>query len=98
MKLKKNQVLEMADRLDAVCRRLRKEEKKYREAVESVHPLFRKSARNLVHYYLLRSGEDVRHVQNDMAQLGFCGMGDLEGHVLDGLMTTRDMLRRLVGL
>ncbi len=98
MKLKKNQVVEIADRLDAVCRRLRKEEKKFREAVEGVHPLFRKSARNLVHYYLLRSGEEVRHIQNDLAQLGFCGMGDLEGHVLDGLMTTRDMLRRLVGL
>lgn len=97
MKLKKGRVSMLARRLDAVCSRVRKEEREHRARVEAVHPDNRRSARNLLHYLRVRANDDLRQIQDELSGMGLSGLGDMEGHILSGLLAVRDTLRRLLG-
>lgn len=62
--------------------------------LDSVHPVYRASARNLVHYLALRR-YDIRGLQEELATLGLSSLGRAEAHV----MATFDaVLRALHGL
>lgn len=69
-------------------------EKKFAPAVKSVHPRFRKSAKNLLHYLALRQ-HDIRELQEQLAQLGLSSLGRAEGHVLASLQAVRQQLCHL---
>ncbi|MBP7865742.1 MAG: hypothetical protein KA419_07310 [Acidobacteria bacterium] len=97
MKVKKSRVALLAKRLGEVCVRVRKEEREHRARLEAVHPDNRRSARNLLHYLRVRANDDLRQVQDELAGMGLSGLGDMEGHILAGLLSLRDTLRRLLG-
>ncbi|MBB6612826.1 hypothetical protein H7F15_17425 [Pontibacter sp. Tf4] len=69
-------------------------EKKFSEEIKKVHPKFRKSARNLLHYLALRQ-HDIRGLQDALAQLGLSSLGRAEGHVLASLQSIRKQLCHL---
>ncbi len=57
------------------------------EALEqSLHPTYRQSARNLLHYLALRR-HDIRPLQERLASLGLSSLGRAESHVLNSLDT-----------
>lgn len=66
-------------------------EQKFAPAVELVHPQFRKSAQNLLHYLSLRK-HDIRNLQENLSQLGLSSLGRAEGHVLASLQAVRNQL------
>ncbi|MCX2739567.1 pyruvate kinase [Pontibacter anaerobius] len=66
-------------------------EEKFSPAVEAVHPRFRKSAKNLLHYLALRQ-HDIRELQEQLAHLGLSSLGRAEGHVLASLQAVRQHL------
>ncbi|MBC5993688.1 pyruvate kinase [Pontibacter cellulosilyticus] len=66
-------------------------EKKFSAAVKVVHPNFRKSAKNLLHYLALRQ-HDIRELQQQLAALGLSSLGRAEGHVLASLQAVRKQL------
>ncbi len=70
-------------------------ETKFAPAIKQVHPSFRKSARNLLHYLSLRQ-HDIRQLQEDLAQLGLSSLGRAEGHVLASLQAVHDLLCNLL--
>ncbi|WP_033317025.1 pyruvate kinase [Pontibacter roseus] len=70
-------------------------EKRYASAIKQVHPSFRKSARNLLHYLSLRQ-HDIRELQENLAQLGLSSLGRAEGHVTASLQAVRDLLCHLL--
>jgi pyruvate kinase len=51
------------------------------EALDAVHPAFRASARNLLHYLALRR-RDLRPLQRRLARRGLSSLGRSEAHVL----------------
>ena len=69
-------------------------EKKFAAEIKMVHPKFRKSARNLLHYLALRQ-HDIRDLQEQLAQLGLSSLGRSEGHVLASLQAVRQHLCRI---
>ncbi|TPE44088.1 pyruvate kinase [Pontibacter mangrovi] len=69
-------------------------EQKFAPAVEAVHPKYKKSAKNLLHYLALRQ-HDIRQLQEKLAQLGLSSLGRAEGHVLASLQAVREHLCRL---
>ena len=73
------------DELSAAVEALRAEmvagEQQYAEALAAVHPQNLDSARNLVHYLVLRR-EDRRALQSDLQAYGLSSLGSLEAHVL----------------
>ncbi|WP_083610148.1 pyruvate kinase [Pontibacter flavimaris] len=69
-------------------------EEKFATTVKAVHPKFKKSARNLLHYLALRQ-HDIRDLQEQLAQLGLSSLGRAEGHVLASLQAVRQHLCRI---
>ena len=62
--------------------------------LEGVHPSYRASARNLLHYLALRR-RDLRPLQLRLTALGLSSLGRAESHVLANVDTVLDVLRRL---
>lgn len=60
-----------------------------------VHPNFRDSARNLLHYLALRR-RDLRPLQLQLAKLGLSSLGRAESHVLATIDAVLRVLHRLV--
>lgn len=66
------------------------------ERLGEVHPQFRESARNLLHYLALRR-RDLRPLQQRLASLGLSSLGRAESHVLATVDSVLDVLHRLEG-
>jgi len=66
------------------------------ERVSRVHPAYRKSASNLIHYLALRR-HDIRALQDDLAALGLSSLGRTEAHVMSTLEAVLVALHHLAG-
>lgn len=64
--------------------------------IDAVHPDYRDSAENLLHYLALRRHE-LRPLQRRLAALGLSSLGRAESHVLASLDAVLGLLRRLKG-
>lgn len=64
--------------------------------LDDVHPNYRASARNLLHYLALRR-QDLRSLQLRLAALGLSSLGRAESHVLPAIDAVLDTLARLSG-
>ncbi len=62
----------------------------------SVHPAWRKSADNLLHYLALRH-HDIRLLQEELAVLGLSSLGRSESHVMSTLDAVLNALHHLAG-
>lgn len=82
--------------LEAVCRDAVRLERRFSRELAEVHPTFRDSARNLVHYLALRD-RDVRVLQERLAGLGLSSLGRTESHVMAALDAVLRVLRKLAG-
>lgn len=67
-----------------------------RERLDEVHPNYRDSARNLLHYLALRR-RDLRPLQHRLATLGLSSLGRAESHVLATVDAVLEVLHRLAG-
>jgi pyruvate kinase len=71
----------LINRLSEIRRALEDSEKAFEARLDSTHPTYRKSARNLSHYIALRH-RDVRELQRELAELGLSSLGRAEAHVM----------------
>src|ERR687898_793440 len=65
-------------------------------ALDGLHPMYRESARNLLHYVALRR-HDLRQLQGRLAALGLSSLGRAEAHALGAVDAVLRVLRRLAG-
>ena len=65
--------------------------------IAAIHPKYRASARNLVHYLALRR-HDIRTLQDRLARLGISSLGRAEANVAANLDKVLGILHRLAGL
>ncbi len=91
MPLTKSRIKSLISRLDALQQDALLLEKDFESAIKQVHPAFRKSARNLLHYLALRQ-HDIRELQAALAELGLSSLGRTESHVLASLQAVRRQL------
>ncbi|PRY13711.1 pyruvate kinase [Pontibacter ummariensis] len=91
MQQEKEQLQDLIQQLDALHEEAITLEQKFAPAVQQVHPAFRKSAQNLLHYLALRH-HDIRQLQEHLAHLGLSSLGRAEGHVLASLQAVRKQL------
>ncbi|MBA4187339.1 MAG: pyruvate kinase [Planctomycetaceae bacterium] len=67
-----------------------------RQRLDPIHPNYRDSARNLLHYLALRR-RDLRPLQLRLASLGLSSLGRAESHVLATVDAVLEVLHRLEG-
>lgn len=82
--------------LVAIQERATEFESRYAKKLTAVHPNYRDSARNLVHYLALRQ-TDIRTLQDDLAILGLSSLGRAERNVMASIHAVRSALQRSVG-
>lgn len=71
-------------------------EERYSPMLEEVHPAYRKSALNLVHYMALRSHSIVA-LQEELRFMGLPGLDNVEAHVMRSLLALQTILNHLNG-
>jgi pyruvate kinase len=80
--------------LESICACAADFEIRYADELAAVHPNFRDSAKNLVHYLALRQ-TDIRVLQEDLAILGLSSLGRAERDVMASLRAVQTALRKL---
>lgn len=64
------------------------------DLLANIHPKYRKSALNLLHYRVLRS-HDLRQVQKKLGHLGLSRLAKSQSHVMASLQTTLAVLKAM---
>lgn len=86
----------LRDQLESICTRARELESEFAAELLAVHPEFRDSARNLVHYVALRQF-DISQMQEDLLTLGLSSLGRAERNVMGLIAAVQRALRTLGG-
>ena len=84
----------VGERLASIARRADDLEARYAEDLARVHPEFRDSARNLLHYLALRQS-DVSELQPSLAALGLSSLGRAERNVIGSIAAVCKALQSL---
>lgn len=82
----------MLQQLDDIIAQALALEEKYKDKLEHVHPNFRESARNLVHYRAMRSN-DIRDLQVKLGYMGISRLAKAESHTMANLCITKAILQ-----
>ena len=83
-------------RLNEIIEHARGLEAQFADALQKVHPKFRKSAINLVHYVALRQF-DIRRLQIELGLIGLSSLGRAERNVMGSLTAVKHRLEALDG-
>lgn len=82
--------------LREIEKRCQASESRFAAELQAVHPEYRDSARNLVHYLALRES-DIRELQDNLAALGLSSLDRAERNVLASIKVVRTALRAMSG-
>ncbi len=96
MPFQTERLLFVKERIDLIISKVREMEEAYKEEIENVHPIYRKSALNLVHYLAFRSF-DIDELQEHLRDLGLTSLSHIEAHVLKSLLSMSSILNQLLG-
>jgi pyruvate kinase len=83
-------------KISEIRRSLINQEAEFREQIMAAHPMYRKSAANLLHYLALRR-YDIRGLQDELAALGLSSLGRAESHTMWTVDAVMNALRHLAG-
>lgn len=86
----------LGDQLASICERAVRLESDFSDELSAVHPEFRDSARNLVHYLALRQS-DISELQDGLSDLGLSSLERAERNVMGSLRAVWSALQRLNG-
>ncbi len=93
----KNEKLQaLNQQVEEIIDKVREIENNYSDEIENVHPVYRKSALNLVHYLGFRSF-DIDHVQDQLRDHGLPSLSSVEAHVMKSLLAISSILNHLLG-
>lgn len=92
---KKEKLSQMLAIIESIIENANQLEMQYSEKLALIHPNWKESARNLIHYRALRM-TDIRDLQKQLGNMGFSRLAKAEGHVMASLRTTRNLLKALI--
>lgn len=96
MKIKVDAISEIIARLNLIIDSAMKMEKKYKDRISRVHPDYKQSAKNLVHYMALRQ-HNLEDLQETLRNMGLTPFDHPEPYVMRSLLMTKVILQRLIG-
>ncbi|MEM8938394.1 MAG: pyruvate kinase [Bacteroidota bacterium] len=96
MKIKKSSILSLIKRIEQIQDDIEKEELECQQRLAKVDPIYKRSAKNLIHYNALRK-HDIREVQKKLKNLGMSRLANSSSHVLASLLSNKLILHSLLG-
>lgn len=89
-------LISLKQQVEEIIAKVREIEDNYTEEIENVHPVYRKSALNLVHYLGFRSF-DIDDLQDRLRDLDLPSLSNIEAHVMRSLFSISSILNHLLG-
>ena len=96
MKFDQNKLTSINNQIQIILAKAEELESDYKDQIIRVHPVYQKSANNLLHYLALRSFE-IGNLQEDLRELGLPGLSNVEAHVLKSLLSIKTIVDHLLG-
>lgn len=96
MKIQQSIIQELILKLDTIIDAAQKLERDYAQKINLVHPDFRQSAENLIHYMAIRE-YNINEFREQLRHMGLTPFDRIEPHVMHNLLTTKIILRGLKG-
>ena len=86
---------EMHEQEDFIIEELENAIEKNQHILEKIHPKYRASAQNLIHYREFRK-HDIRQLQKRLGNRGLSRLAKAQGHVMASLLMNRAIIKALV--
>lgn len=96
MKIKESAILEMIGQIEELLKEIKSKEKEYAYLIKGMDSIYRRSARNLIHYHTLRK-HDIRGLQKKLKNLGLSRFARANNHVRASLLNNKYILESLIG-
>jgi len=96
MKHKEKKLNRLLSQINAIIETAETLEEKYKDELNRVHPVYKKSALNLIHYMALRS-HYIMDMQEELRLMGLPGLDNVEAHVMRSLLALKTILNHLNG-
>ncbi|MDZ7606154.1 MAG: pyruvate kinase [Cyclobacteriaceae bacterium] len=84
------------DQISQIIHKAELMEDAHMQIIESVHPAYNISARNLIHYLAFRS-YDIDVLQEQLRGMGLPSLTHIEGHVMESLLSIKTIINHLLG-
>jgi len=97
MKINPEKINKLISDIGQIIDHVLQEEFRYKDQIAIVNLAYQRSARNLIHYWGLRS-LDLRDLQRKLGNLGLSRLARSEQHVMSSLMNTKYIIQKLVGI
>jgi len=88
---KRVRLQKMLGQIKGIIQRAKKDESQNQERLQKIHPKYRRSARNLIHYRSLRR-KDLSELQKGLGDMGLSRLAKAHGHVMASLQMNRAIL------
>lgn len=95
MEKSKAKIQELISQVNDLIKLARKAETHYEDQLANIHPNYKKSARNLIHYRFMRA-MDIRELQKELGYLGMSRLAKAESHLMASLQTNKAILKGFV--
>ncbi|MEZ5082494.1 MAG: pyruvate kinase [Bacteroidales bacterium] len=82
--------------VNEIIEKIKEVENNFSEEIQNVHPVYRKSALNMVHYLGFRSF-DIDQLQDQLRNLGLPSLSNVEAHVMKSLLAISSVISHLLG-
>lgn len=96
MKQKEKKTEYLLGQINAILTSAEEMEEKYGDYLQNIHPAYKKSALNLIHYMALRS-HSIVDLQQELRFMGLPGLDNVESHVMRSLLAVKTILNHLNG-
>lgn len=96
MNLTVEQINSLSEQIEAILHKALEMEQIYAAELANVHPVYKKSALNLIHYLAFRSF-DIIELQEELRNNGLPSLSNIESHVFNSLLSLKTILNFLKG-
>ena len=96
MKFQEDILQTISDQISSIILKAKEMEVRYLTDISGVHPIYTKSARNLIHYLAFRSF-DIDILQGQLRDQGLPSLTNIEGHVMESLLSIKTIINHLLG-
>lgn len=96
MKLQVEALQSIQEQITSIIQKSHELEIKYLAEISVVHPVYKKSAQNLIHYLAFRSFR-IDILQDKLRELGLPSLTNIEGHVMESLLSIKTIINHLLG-
>lgn len=96
MKQNQKKIERLLSQINIIISSAEEMEVRYASYLEKIHPAYRKSALNLIHYMALRD-HFLAELQQELRFLGLPGLDNVEAHVMRSLLAVKTILNHLIG-